>query len=163
MVLYTRSRSEAAKAGLAAFDGVENLEQMLSDYRKDCQLACLLGDTVRKPKVVSPESLHVLERALLIPHGSNGAFDGTVGPFVALWRRARRTKSAPDPAGALATAISVLPVPAAHRLIDSVEGSSAFLVREGEGKGSGTRRRTSPRRVVTRRSKAPRIRTPALL
>jgi thiamine biosynthesis lipoprotein len=50
------------------------------------------------PVKVSDDLFVVLKTALEIAEASGGAFDITVGPFVALWRRARKTKQLPTEA-----------------------------------------------------------------
>jgi thiamine biosynthesis lipoprotein len=45
---------------------------------------------------VSAELFAVLERALEVARMTQGAFDPTVGPYVALWREARRTGRLPS-------------------------------------------------------------------
>src|SRR5206468_4622981 len=43
----------------------------------------------------SPDLFAVLARSLVYSQLSDGAFDVTVGPVVALWRQARRTRQLP--------------------------------------------------------------------
>jgi thiamine biosynthesis lipoprotein len=47
---------------------------------------------------VSPDLWVVLERAQRVSERSGGAFDVTVGPYVLLWRKARRENKLPDAA-----------------------------------------------------------------
>jgi thiamine biosynthesis lipoprotein len=49
----------------------------------------------------------VLERAQKLARRTSGAFDVTVGPYVALWRQARRTRILPPPAELRRTRASV--------------------------------------------------------
>jgi thiamine biosynthesis lipoprotein len=86
----------AERAARAAFARVASLDRMMSDYRDDSELRAIerhSGEFVR----VSRELLEVLQRALRIAEDTEGAFDPTVGPYVALWREARRTGRMPDP------------------------------------------------------------------
>jgi thiamine biosynthesis lipoprotein len=48
------------------------------------------------PVPVSPELYFLLERALDLSRRSGGAFDVTVGPYVALWRLARKSRELPS-------------------------------------------------------------------
>lgn len=100
---YATSEVEAARAANAVFDRVEELEQMLSDYRDDSELTQLSLEGSEAPRVVSPELFEVLQKSQQIAALSGGAFDVTVGPVVELWRKARRTHEMPD-AEALAQA-----------------------------------------------------------
>jgi len=97
IVVYAPSRDEASRAAMAAFERVEQLEDIMSDYREESELVRLSREAVAAPKVVSPELFFVLERAAHFSRLSGGAFDVTIGPVVQLWREARRTKRLPAP------------------------------------------------------------------
>ena len=67
----------------------------MSDYRAESEVRRL----AERPDAAVPVSeplFVVLTRALELARLSDGAFDPTVGPFVALWRRARRTGRLPS-------------------------------------------------------------------
>src|SRR3954454_4065061 len=49
-----------------------------------------------EPIPVGDDLFFVLRRAQEVSRLSDGAFDGTVGPLVRLWRRARRSQQLPD-------------------------------------------------------------------
>ena len=89
--LYSPSEAGAGRAAAAAFARVAELDRMMSDYRPDNELRSLGEPTV------SPDVYAVLARALEIAEATDGAFDPTVGPLVALWRDARKTGRMPDP------------------------------------------------------------------
>lgn len=99
IVLYAPDGREggAREAARAAFDRIATLEAILSDYREESELRRL----ERRPAewvVVSPPLFSVLQRALEVARASDGAFDPTVAPLVALWREARRAERLPDSA-----------------------------------------------------------------
>jgi thiamine biosynthesis lipoprotein len=98
IVLYHTEEETASKAAMAAFDRVDRLEAILSDFREDSEnrRLCRLGAGMQSP--VSPELYFVLENSLRFYRLSGGAFDVTVGPVVQAWREARRTGKTPDPA-----------------------------------------------------------------
>jgi thiamine biosynthesis lipoprotein len=96
--LYAPEENAAAAAAMAAFDRIEKLEQLLSDFREDSELSLLTRQAVGAPMRVSPELFEVLERSLEISRLSDGAFDVTIGPVSQLWRRARHEGRPPDPA-----------------------------------------------------------------
>jgi thiamine biosynthesis lipoprotein len=99
--LYSPTVEIARTAATAAFSRVAALDQMMSDYRPDSELR-RIGDTWR---VVSPDLFAVVERASAIADATNGAFDPTVGPLVALWREARANQRMPE-RSALQSALS---------------------------------------------------------
>ncbi len=98
IVLYHTDAENAQKAALAAFDRVEDLEDIFSDYRErsETNRLCMVG--VNKPWSISPELFFVIETSLRYSRMSGGAFDITVGPAVQLWRQARKTKKLPGEA-----------------------------------------------------------------
>jgi thiamine biosynthesis lipoprotein len=97
IVLYAPTQNAASLAANAAFERIEQLEQSMSDYRADSELNRLCREAVWNPQRVSRELYFVLENSIRISRLTGGAFDVTVGPEVALWREARRTKRLPDP------------------------------------------------------------------
>ena len=89
----------AAKAGAAAaFQRIDALEDIMSDYQADSELMRLCDQPFGTPVPVSAELFDVLQRAQKISKLSDGAFDVTVGPYVRLWRFARKRKVLPTPA-----------------------------------------------------------------
>jgi thiamine biosynthesis lipoprotein len=99
IVLYAGSQANAARAAEAAFQRVEQLNSIMSDYEADSELSKLSRTSGQGQEVpVSDDLWFVLKRAQELAERSGGAFDVTVGPCVVLWRRARRQHQLPDPA-----------------------------------------------------------------
>jgi thiamine biosynthesis lipoprotein len=98
ILVYASDPLAAQKAALAAFDRVEELENILSDYRENSEVMRLCKTAVNSPQVVSAELFFVLQNALRISTLSGGAFDVTIGPVAKLWREGRKKKQVPDPA-----------------------------------------------------------------
>lgn len=89
IVLYAPDDPRARSAARAAFARIAELEDIMSDYRPESEVRRL----ERRPAEwvpVSEELFHVLARGLQVAEATDGAFDPTVGPLVALWREARR-------------------------------------------------------------------------
>jgi thiamine biosynthesis lipoprotein len=101
LVLHAPTRDAAEAAARDAFGRIAELDRMMSDYRPDSELKAL--ERSRGPVRVSPELLAVLSRAVEIARATDGAFDPTVGPLVALWREARTARRLPDPAALAST------------------------------------------------------------
>ncbi len=94
IVLYA-SDATAAAAARAAFARIAALEDIMSDWRPTSEARRLEqrpGEWVR----VSRSLFDVLARAVAIARATDGAFDPTVGPMVALWRDARTRGRLPD-------------------------------------------------------------------
>ncbi len=99
IVLYATNQPSADAAAEAAFQRVQELNGVMSDYDPDSELSKLSQTSGQgRPVPVSAELWFVLSRAQELSQRSDGAFDVTVGPFVNLWRRARRQHQLPDPA-----------------------------------------------------------------
>jgi len=101
ILLYAANAELAQAAARAAFGRVGELDQRLSDYRVDSELS-RLGQSSDGPQqgqaiALSPELFCVLAFAQQVSLETKGSFDVTVGPFVQLWRRARRQQQPPDP------------------------------------------------------------------
>ncbi|MGQ9879421.1 MAG: FAD:protein FMN transferase [Armatimonadota bacterium] len=98
ITLYAPDKNSAERACIAAFNRIAELEQMMSDYRVDSELMRLCAQSGGPPVRVSEDLYFVLKRAQQLSRRTDGAFDVTVGPFVQLWRRARRAGQFPTQA-----------------------------------------------------------------
>ena len=96
IVLYARDAEAAKHAAESAFARIEAVEQALSDWREDSEVARLQRAAGLGPQAASADLRGVLERAMELSHATNGAFDPTVGALTRLWRRARAEGRAPS-------------------------------------------------------------------
>jgi FAD:protein FMN transferase len=97
MALYAPSEAQAQAAAEAAMRRIAQLDATLSDYRRDSELNRMCDRAWAEPVPVSDDLYAVLDAALDVARASDGAFDPTVAPAIALWRQARRTKQFPEP------------------------------------------------------------------
>ena len=97
LTFYAEGRDVANQAADAAFAHVTHLNSLMSDYDPSSELSRLGGISVGKPARVSDPLWCVLVEAQRLARDTHGAFDITVGPYVRLWRRARRTRQLPSP------------------------------------------------------------------
>jgi thiamine biosynthesis lipoprotein len=104
LIFYAADRATADRAAKAAFQRVDELNMIFSDYQPDSELSRLSrASPTQEPVKLSDPLWAILVRASALSEASDGAFDVTVGPYVRLWRRARKMHTLPDPA-ALAVA-----------------------------------------------------------
>jgi thiamine biosynthesis lipoprotein len=97
MVLYAPDETLAKRAAAAAFARVKELNAVMSDYETDSELSELSRSAGQGKAVkVSADLWNVLARAQRLARQTDGAFDVTVGPYVSLWRRARRVGQLPE-------------------------------------------------------------------
>jgi thiamine biosynthesis lipoprotein len=98
LVVYAADESQAINACRAAFARVGEVEAAASDYRKDSELNRLCATAATRPVKLSDDLYALLSESRRLSELSDGAFDVTVGPYVQLWRKARREKKLPSPA-----------------------------------------------------------------
>jgi len=98
IVVYAASREYAEKGCRSAFDRINILENVMSDYRPDSELMKLSSKAGTGPVKVSDDLLRVLRISQDLSKRSDGAFDITVGPVVKLWRKARKSGALPPQA-----------------------------------------------------------------
>jgi thiamine biosynthesis lipoprotein len=104
LVLYAADEPTANKGAEAAYERIKELNSVLSDYDPNSELSKLSDSAGQERAVpVGPDLWLVLSRSQDLAAQTGGAFDVTVGPYVKLWRRARRSKEFP-PADRLAEA-----------------------------------------------------------
>ena len=97
IILYAPDKVTAKGAFEAAFSRIAQLNSVLSDYDSHSELS-RLSATAPSPRPVplGDDLWHVLARSQALARQTEGAFDVTVGPYVRLWRRARRQKEMPS-------------------------------------------------------------------
>lgn len=98
VTIYAESRAVAEPAAVAAFARLALLEDVMSDYRPTSELSRIIAESRGEPIPITSHMTEVLSLALDMARITNGAYDPTVGPLVALWRESRKTKKLPDPA-----------------------------------------------------------------
>lgn len=97
LIVYAASEEAAAIASRAAYGRIAEIEDIASDYRPTSELMRLCAKAGEGPVKVSEELYTLLAHGEELSRRSKGAFDVTVGPYIALWRVARRTKQLPAP------------------------------------------------------------------
>lgn len=95
ITLYAPDQTAAEAAARDAFQRVEALDQVMSDYAADSELMRLCDRPYGRPVPVSADLFNVLKLSQRMSELSGGAFDVTVGPYVRLWRMARKKKLLP--------------------------------------------------------------------
>jgi thiamine biosynthesis lipoprotein len=97
ITLYAPDERSANLAADAAYAKIADLDATLSDYKPDSELSKLSATAGSGRAVPLSDDLWVvLERSQKLAEQTGGAFDATVGPYVRLWRRARRNKEFPS-------------------------------------------------------------------
>lgn len=89
IVVFHASRPDAERAIAAALDEVVRLDGVMSHFRADSDLARLIRDGRRGFVAVDPDLYRVLQQAAAVSALTDGRFDVTVAPLLAVWQRAR--------------------------------------------------------------------------
>ena len=84
-----------AKAFTKAFDRVETLNQICSDYLPESEINQFAKAPVGERISLSADLFKILRQAQSISADSNGTFDVTAGPFVRLWRLSKKNRRLP--------------------------------------------------------------------
>jgi thiamine biosynthesis lipoprotein len=97
IILYAPDETVAQRAFDAAYQRIDELNRVFSDYDPESETSRLCRQApMDQPVAVSPPMAHVLQFALSLSEKTDGAFDVTVGPLSRLWRRARRQGQLPS-------------------------------------------------------------------
>ena len=125
LAVYAPDRTQADAAAREAFQRIDTLEDIMSDYQADSELMRLCDQPFGKAVPVSADLFDIFQRAQQISKRSSGAFDVTVGPYVRLWRFARKRKVLPSAAELAAAAPTV---DYQKLLLDAKHRTAALLV-----------------------------------
>jgi len=93
---YAASGEVALRAKREAYAEIARIDQDMNDYKPESEISLLSARSGQGPAPVSERLFDVLEASQKYSELSGGAFDITVGPVVALWRRARQEKKLPE-------------------------------------------------------------------
>jgi FAD:protein FMN transferase len=83
--LYTANATRAAELFDAAFEEIERVEALLSNYRPESELSRVNARAATESVTIDPELYALLERALSYSRNTDGAFDVTVGRLMSAW------------------------------------------------------------------------------
>ncbi len=83
--LFAPGKEMAAEAIKAAFEEMERLDRLMSNYKAESELSKINKEAGNRPVHCDEELLGVIEKALYYSNLTGGAFDITVEPLVGLW------------------------------------------------------------------------------
>ncbi len=95
IVTHASDATAAKAAARAAIDELDRCDATLSDYRASSEVRQLPSRWSTWPQL-SPIAGSALVAAIEVARATNGAFDPTIGPIVAIWREARHTGRHPS-------------------------------------------------------------------
>ena len=95
LTFYATSESQADQAAQAAFEKIDELNLIFSDYLTDSEASQLAQNSGKRVKV-SDDLWYLIRLSKKLSKQSKGAFDVTVGPLTKIWRHAIRQQQYPD-------------------------------------------------------------------
>lgn len=96
IVIYHSDSRKGRKIVQGAFDIIESLDMLLSNYRPSSELSLLNANTNKRQEIVSPKLHRFLSYSRQLTQKTHGFFDITVKPLVDLWREAAQVQLLPD-------------------------------------------------------------------
>jgi thiamine biosynthesis lipoprotein len=96
IVAVAEDSDTAEKCVRAALDEICKVDDLMSDYKTDSEISRVNREAFEKAVQVSESTYEVLQRSIEFSKMTDGAFDITVGPLVALFRKAKESKVAPS-------------------------------------------------------------------
>ena len=91
--------SETGRKGVdAAFEQLQRVEELMSAYKNTSEVVNINRNAYKNAVKVSKDTFEVLQRSVRFSRLTDGAFDITVGPLIALWRSAGEANSLPSDA-----------------------------------------------------------------
>ncbi len=97
IVVFAPSEAVAVDAARLAFDEMDRLNLVLSDYTPASEAMRLCAAPIGAPHRVSPDLFDVVLKSARVHEASGGAFDPTLGALTGLWRESFRSGRLPDP------------------------------------------------------------------
>lgn len=98
LVVYATDENAAVNASRAAFKRIAEIDDAASDYKTTSELNRLLAPATTRPVKLSDDLYTLFAESLRLSELSDGAFDISAGPFIRLWRQARRFGQLPPQA-----------------------------------------------------------------
>jgi thiamine biosynthesis lipoprotein len=97
IVLYGSDETSMNQAIDAAFEEVQRLDELLSNYKPTSEWSRINREAAAHPVAVSPELFHLLSDCLEYSRASEGTFDLTVGPLMRAWGFFSGDRQVPSP------------------------------------------------------------------
>jgi thiamine biosynthesis lipoprotein len=96
VVAVAQDAGTAKKCVRVALEEIRKVDDLMSDYKSDSEISRVNKEAFDKAVKVSESTYEVLQRSVEFGKMTGGAFDVTVGPLVALFRKSKENKVAPS-------------------------------------------------------------------
>jgi len=95
VIIVTTDSKIAEQATIKAFEAIEKVDDLMSDYKDDSDIGIVNKEAFQRDVHVNESTFEVIQRSIEFSKLTDGAFDITIGPLVALFRKAKETEIAP--------------------------------------------------------------------
>ena len=95
VIIVAPNSKIAQKAAADAFAAIENVDDLMSDFKDDSDIGIVNKEAFQREVQVSEDTFEVIQRSIEFSKLSDGAFDITVGPLMDLFRKSKETEIAP--------------------------------------------------------------------
>src|SRR5262245_49968818 len=85
IVIYGTSPHQMSRIVNTAFEEIDRIDRLMSNYKKESSLSRLNREAADHPVKVEPELFDFIDECLSYSRQSDGAFDITVGPLMKAW------------------------------------------------------------------------------
>jgi FAD:protein FMN transferase len=94
--LYAPDDTVAQRGFQRAFERIDQLDKLLSDYKQESELSRISREAVGHPVHVSDDLFRIAQSAERLSIATGGAFDLTIGSLTHVWRQARSDNKLPS-------------------------------------------------------------------
>ncbi len=95
VIVVAQNSEIAEKAASDAFAQMEKVDSLMSDFKDNSDIGIVNREAFQKEVKVSDDTFEVIKRSVEFSKLTDGAFDITVGPLVALFRKEKETHIPP--------------------------------------------------------------------
>jgi len=96
IVAVANDTGTAKECVRAALEEIHKVDDLMSDYKSDSEISRANREAGERAVRLSESTYEVLQRSVEFSQMTGGAFDITIGPLIALFRKAKENKVAPS-------------------------------------------------------------------
>lgn len=94
VVVVANDKDTAQKCAKNAFEEIDKVDNLMSAYNEDSEISLVNKEAFQKEIPVSEYTFEVIQRSIEFSKLTDGAFDITLGPLIALFRKEKETQIA---------------------------------------------------------------------
>ena len=95
VVIIANDKETAQECAKNAFEEIDKVDNLMSAYNEDSEISLINKEGFQREIPVSESTFEVIQRSIEFGKLTDGAFDITLGPLIALFRKEKETQIAP--------------------------------------------------------------------